>query len=341
MLAVAGLALALPAAAMDESERLDRVNGGFLAELDKLPAADALALARVRESWRDHYRDAEPAAFVPDALAILYPDFAAALAAFDRGQYEQAAAKCAALAQDADPYLAANALYFQARCLAAQGKLEEVEALVAPVNADDLADRTPLAPQLALIRAWAAAADLRPEEALGVLDELGAQFPAPPEPVRVGARELRLRVERRADDPLDQVAGLMGFAARRLGVDDAGQRVQERQKKAVDLLSQLIKEAEQREQQQQMSQGNGQGGSGRSGRGSPRRPSSPAEQSTERSGGSGPEDQHAAPPARPGEMWGKLPPAEREKLLQSLRERYPSRYRQLVEQYYRALSEER
>ena len=40
-------------------------------------------------------------------------------------------------------------------------------------------------------------------------------------------------------------------------------------------------------------------------------------------------------------MWGKLPDAERDKILQSLRDRFPSRYRELVEQYYRALAEDK
>ena len=40
-------------------------------------------------------------------------------------------------------------------------------------------------------------------------------------------------------------------------------------------------------------------------------------------------------------MWGQLPPAQRERILDSLRDRFPSRYRQLVEQYYRSLAEEK
>ena len=46
----------------------------------------------------------------------------------------------------------------------------------------------------------------------------------------------------------------------------------------------------------------------------------------------------AARRANPGEMWGSMPPAERERILQALRESFPSRYRQLVEQYYEELA---
>jgi predicted Fe-S protein YdhL (DUF1289 family) len=44
--------------------------------------------------------------------------------------------------------------------------------------------------------------------------------------------------------------------------------------------------------------------------------------------------------ARPGEEWGKMRPEERERVMQALRQSFPSRYRQLVEQYYRELAKQ-
>ena len=37
--------------------------------------------------------------------------------------------------------------------------------------------------------------------------------------------------------------------------------------------------------------------------------------------------------------WGSLPPKEREKILNSLKARFPNRYKQLIEQYYKSFSE--
>ena len=45
--------------------------------------------------------------------------------------------------------------------------------------------------------------------------------------------------------------------------------------------------------------------------------------------------------AKPGEEWGKMRPEDREKILQSLRRSFPSRYRDLVEQYYKQLAKEK
>lgn len=40
------------------------------------------------------------------------------------------------------------------------------------------------------------------------------------------------------------------------------------------------------------------------------------------------------------DKWGELPEREREEALQFLRERFPARYKELIERYYRALAEE-
>jgi len=44
--------------------------------------------------------------------------------------------------------------------------------------------------------------------------------------------------------------------------------------------------------------------------------------------------------ARPGEMWGKMPPHDREQLLQTLQKQFPSQYRELLEQYYKQLAKD-
>ncbi len=42
--------------------------------------------------------------------------------------------------------------------------------------------------------------------------------------------------------------------------------------------------------------------------------------------------------ANPGEAWGDMPAAKRQRILQALRDSFPSRYRRLVEQYYEELA---
>jgi hypothetical protein len=141
-----------------------------------------------------------------------------------------------------------------------------------------------------------------------------------------------LELQQRPTDDLGAVATLMDFSARRLDAGDMREPVRNRQERIVTLLDKLIEEAQQREQQQSRQPRAAQ---------APQRPRQGAEESRLPPTAEGRIGQLNRPPqASPGEAWGKLPPAEREEILQSLRERYPSRYRHLVEQYYRALADE-
>ena len=58
--------------------------------------------------------------------------------------------------------------------------------------------------------------------------------------------------------------------------------------------------------------------------------------------GGSPQDDSSRPGRRanPGDTWGAMPPAERERILQALRESFPARYRRLVEQYYEQLAKQ-
>jgi hypothetical protein len=150
-------------------------------------------------------------------------------------------------------------------------------------------------------------------------------------------RQLLLEIERRERGTLGEVATVMDFVADRLGVADSGEPVHERQRDIIAMLDRLIEQQRQKEQQ---CGGGGKSG-GKPGQSPSRAPQGGKSQSDAPAGEGALGDLHAAPKADPGETWGRMPPAERERILQSIRERFPSRYRQLVEQYYRALADEK
>ncbi len=112
----------------------------------------------------------------------------------------------------------------------------------------------------------------------------------------------------------------------------SGDTVQQRQSRIVDILDSLIEEAQEQEN------ASCNGGNSKSGG----RPNSSTPMPDSRLPGSrAPEGSpREARRANPGEVWGAMPPAERERILQALRENFPSRYRQLVEQYYEQLAKE-
>ena len=316
--------------------RIARLNAAFLEHVRTLKPSDAIAVTSVLQGWEQIYRDRMPDGFVPDALARLYPPYRTALAALDEERFADAARQLEPLETHADPFLAAGAFYFRVRALAALGRYEQVETLLAELDSreQDLIEHTPYAPHLWFIKAFCETRNLRYDDALRTLETLDRTFTDQPEPVAAGARQLRLEIERRESGTLGEVADVMDYVADRLGAADGSQPVRERQEQIVDLLDRLIQQLEQQEKQ---SSGGQQSRQNQAPPQSPRE----AKRTSDAPEGSGEIGElHTSPTAKPGEMWGKLPEAERERILQSLRQRFPSRYRQLVEQYYRSLAEE-
>jgi hypothetical protein len=318
--------------------RVDRLNQAFLEHVRGLGGAQAIARATIVEGWERTYRGRLAESFVPDALAVLYPDYHAALQAFDAERAADVVRLLEPLRDHPDPFLSANADYFRVRALVALGRHEEIESALAEIDqrrAHYIA-HTPYAPHLWFIKGFCEARNLRYEQAARSLEVLETQFGDAPEAVRVGAAQLRLEIQRREQGTLGEVATVMDYVADRLNAADAAEKVQRRQRQVIAMLDRLIEQQQQREQQcggrgQNQSPGN------KPPQGAPRNP----KQESNAPGGAGQiGDLHAAPRADPGQEWGKLPPAERERILQSIRERFPSRYRQLVEQYYRALADE-
>ena len=65
----------------------------------------------------------------------------------------------------------------------------------------------------------------------------------------------------------------------------------------------------------------------------------PANASIIRKGPGGMGDLHAA--RKDGKDWGELPPHERDRILQSMTEGFPSHYQRILERYYKRLAQEK
>lgn len=320
-------------------ERISAMNERFLEALSRAPVEKALAVSTIREGWENEYQRESSESFIPDALAVLYPEYLAALEAFDRGEPEETVRRLEPLLQADDSFLAANALYFYVRAQVDRGLYEEAgKRLTALPETPSIDSYTPLAPRLWFVKAFCEARNLSYDAALATLATLNERFPDASEAVRVGARQLALEIERREKGTVGEVADVMQYVADRVRVEDASDPVKQRQEEILAMLDKLIEENKQKEQQ-------GGGGSGRQSAkgapGGPSQPNTPRDTSEAPPAGPGSQNLHGAPDAQPSQSWGKLPPAERDKILQRIRERFPSRYRQLVEQYYRSMAEDK
>ncbi len=338
ILAALAAASTVPSAlAQESSGHLAHLNQAFREHIGSLGPEHAHALVVIERSW-PAYSAERPESFVPDALARLYPAFAEALAAFDYDCHEQAARLLEPLAAHADPYLAATARYFHVRLLVERGLLEEAEVDLQdlPAQRDELAAHTPYAPHFWLILAHCQAGNLHHEDAAQTLNALLAEFPDAGEAVSAAARQMLLELAGRRAGSLEEVADLMAYSAARLDSADVSARLRGRQDDIVTLLDRLIADARTLEDLQ--AAGAGQPRSAQRGEDQPRAGAQQSVLPGAEAGQIG--ELHDVPRGTPGEAWGQLPPAERERILQSLRGRYPSRYRQLVEQYYQSLAEE-
>ncbi|MBL8878745.1 MAG: hypothetical protein JNG88_06450 [Phycisphaerales bacterium] len=337
------LCIAQCALARSAPPRIDEMNRAFLESVKASRGANSKEAELLQRSLNDEYSASAADSFIPDALAIIYPAFRAGIEAFDKGDFATAQRAFEPLAKNADAYVSANAMYYYARSLVERGLTEEAEealALIAPDAAS--LEKTPYAAHLLFLKGYSQGSNLRFSESIASLKTMIAAYPHAPEAITVGARQLLVEMERREDESLDEVSHLMDYASRRLTVNDAGDRVRERQDKAVELLDRLIEEEQKKEGDCKGGGGKGSKG-GKSGKkkGPARLPQSPAEESAAPEGSADVGELHNAPRADPEQSWGNLPPSEREKILQSLRERFPSRYRHLVEQYYRSLAEQK
>lgn len=325
----------------------DALADAFVAHVTAQAAFPESAKKFVAEQAKLRRGKPELAKLIPESLAILVPDFKAALDALAADDTERALALLRPLATHADPYVAVHAAYFAAEALVAREQPIDADAMLKPVldGHPNWPQLTPAAGELGFLAGFTALQALRYDEASDELRQFLAQYPAAPERMRRSAEQMLIELSRREPKRLGDVHDLMAYAGRELEHGRTSDDVRGRQKEALDLLNRLIEEAEKREQdqQQQSSDSSGRGGSksqksGKSGGNQP--PKQGAERSTLPDGPAGPENLGEAKRVRPGESWGKMPPKEREALLQALQQQFPSQYRDLVEQYYRQLSKD-
>ncbi len=308
----------------------------FLTHLDTEKDLPTEAVQLIRQTWSEcHDCDAEE--FLTQGLALLSPRFRSGLDAYDAQRYTECAGIMAELRADANPFVAANAAAYEIKALVADEQLLEagrrLETLLAE-HADRVTDYTYFAPELAFLRGYCLLADLQYSKATEVLRRFLQAYPDASPRLTLAAKQMFAELEHRQSGQIGEVVDLMGFAGRRLTHRDTSETVQVRQARVIEILDQLIEDAEERESSSNSSSSSGS--QDRQSR-SQQTPSNPMQESIlpegEAQGGPLQDPRRADP----GEVWGSMPAAQRERILQALRDSFPRRYRQLVEQYYEQL----
>ncbi|MEX0776879.1 MAG: tetratricopeptide repeat protein [Phycisphaeraceae bacterium] len=278
---------------------------------------------------------------ITTSLIAIYPDLGKALAALADDRMGEAIARFGELAQRDDPYLSVHANFFLSRALVTEERYEEAMPVL-----DDLvsrhADQTLYAGDAIFYQGVAQANSLQRKEAAATLERFVRQYPDSPERMLVGAIHLIDQLAQIEDGRLSDVQDRMAFSRRRLDLERTDKPTQEEQTRIIAILDQLIKEAEDKEK----GGGGGGGGGGGSGRGGGgqangnQQSGGPAQNSTAPVGEARVGSQHAVNRGDPADQWGKLQERQRQEVLDALKTRFPDRYRELVEQYYKGLQED-
>jgi tetratricopeptide (TPR) repeat protein len=296
------------------------------------PQAKANALAILAEAKKDP--SLAQGALVR-AVAALHPAFREALAAFQEEE-PGAAAALARLHGSEDLYLAAHAAYFEGRAHMMAERYEEALPLLAEV-AGAWIDKTLFAGESLFLVGICQGELLRRDAAARVLRDFIQHYPDAPERMRVGADHVVRVIQWTDEGSLVDVQDRMDDSRRRLTLERSGSPTQEKQERIIAMLDRLIEEAEEQEQ----GGGSGGGGAGQGGRGGPpsgnQIPGSPANDSSLPGGQARIGALDRATRGRADEVWGNVRQREREKVLNVLKAKFPDRYRELLEQYYKSL----
>jgi tetratricopeptide (TPR) repeat protein len=326
--------------------REDAFLGRLARHIAELPAIPEDAREVARKALADANADSDAESLRLEVLTLISPALRAALDAFDNDDYAASLAALEPLQAADDPFVRAAARSYAARALVQLGRLVEAEERIAALLAEGPAELENGLDEVELryMLGYCQVQNLKQDEARQTLSQFLRDYPDAPQRLAVTARQMLGELDRQIPESIGEVADLMNFSAKRLKVDDPSQPVRDAQDRAVALLDKLIEKTEQaEEQQQQMAQNTPQ----QSPQQSPQQqqqqqqnPNNPAQQSTAPPGDPNAANRRTGRTVSPGEAWGALPDAQREQILQVLKERFPGRYRALVEQYYQSLAEE-
>jgi len=344
-----------------EEIRAERLKAGKAAQVEANKVLDAfIASVKADKSIKSQHREAivklvdgarqsalpDMAETISTSLTLVDKDFGTAMIALGQERPDAAVKRLRQSVKSKNPFVAAQSKYFLGRAYIQQ---EIFEDALLPLN--DLLknhrDHTLYAGEAEFLKGVCEAELLKRDEAIKTLEAfLQKHRWTASERMVTGAEVLLGDLRWIKDGTLEDVQQRMEFSGRRLKLADTSKPTQDEQEKIVNILNKLIEEAEKQENQGQGS-GSGSGSGQGSGQGSGKGGSPSGNQMP-----GGPANQSGLPggPGRVGDLdkiaknaaepWGDLNERERAKVMSNMKDRFPERYRELLEQYYRGLLQE-
>lgn len=326
-------------------ESADAVLDRFVAELEGRKGLPAEARKQVTDLVKLLRADPEGKALaVTEALRAISPDYQKALSDLGDENLEAALPALAKLVGSDDPWLAADAAYFLARGYLIGERFEEAMPLLEQLRGK-LADRSSHQAESLFLQGVAQIQLLKNKEAMDSLSAFLKDYPDAPERMRVAAFRQMEQLKLVQEGTLSDVQLRMDYSRRKLGLEDTGKDTREQQDKIIGMLAKLIKEAEDREAQGKGSQSKKPGeqpGQGQGGEGESQAQGQGQGQQGQSGGGSKGTDTEAVKRLHrggPQSPWSNLRDKERDPVYSAIKEKFPGRYQQLIEQYYKSFDD--
>ena len=302
-----------------------------VAKSDSVSADVKKEVASVVTELRDDEFSVDAA--ITEGLALIYPKFTEALELVGNDESSKAIAVFQDLVKSEDKFLAAEAKYFIARAYVYDENYEDALPVPTEFEKEFAVDSVQTGNALYL-KGIALANTLRNKEAVQALTQFMNDYPNASERMRVGAfRQLQI-VSSIKKDTLGDIFQRMEFSRRRLSLERTDQNTKIEQDNIVKMLNTMIKKAEDQEkkskskgekpgEEQKPSEGDGKKeGKGKSNNG---KGSKNPDGFAKRTFGSG-----------DASDWSKLRDRERDPAFNAIKEKFPARYKELVEKYYKS-----
>lgn len=336
---------ALSAVAAEAPANLDKVLDDFVAAIKadvSIPADKQKAAADIVAALRIDM-DGKSVA-ITEVLRILHPQFKDALAALGEENLGAAITGLTKARESKDAFLAADASYFLARAYLLDERFEDSLPLLSDLQGK-WADKSTHGGEVLFLRGVAEVALLRHQEASETLTKFLGQYPEAPERMRVGAFRQLEQLKLFQEGTLSDVQLRMEFSRRKLSLEDTGTETRQQQDKIIELLAKLIKDAEERECNcKGGGSGQGQGKKqGKGGEGDSQAQGEGQSQGGSSGGGSRGIDTDAVKRLHrggPQSPWSHLRDKDRDPVYRAIKDKFPARYEQLIEQYYKSFQDD-
>jgi tetratricopeptide (TPR) repeat protein len=279
---------------------------------------------------------------ITESLRLLNPEYKDALAALGEDNLGAAIVGLTKARESADPYLAADASYFLARAYLLDERFEEALPLLDDMQ-NKWADKTALGGEVLFLRGVVEVALLRHKEATASLTAFLTEYPDSPERMRVGAFRQLEQLKLYQEGTLSDVQLRMDFSRRKLSLEDTGNDTREQQGKIIEILAKLIKDAEERECNcKGGGSGKGQKPGSKPGEGEGQGEGQGSQSGNSGGGSKGTDSDsvkrlHRGGPQSP---WSQLRDKDRDPVYSAIKEKFPARYQQLIEQYYKSFDDD-